>query len=49
MAANTDLYKKVSRRWVGQIGSGGVTDASTATIPLSSATNLQQIRQWSVR
>jgi hypothetical protein len=40
MAANTDLYKKVSRRWVGQIGSGGVTDASTATIPLSSATNL---------
>jgi len=40
MAANTDLYKKVSRRWVGQIGSGGVADASTATIPLSSATNL---------
>ena len=39
-ALNTDLYKKVSRRWVGQIGSGGVTDASTATIPLSSATNL---------
>ena len=39
-ALNTDLYKKVARRWVGQIGSGGVTDASTATIPLSSATNL---------
>ena len=37
---NTDKYKKVSRRWVGQIGSGGVADASTATIPLSSTTNL---------
>lgn len=39
-AANTDLLKKLSRRWVGQIGSGGVADASTATIPLSSTTNL---------
>ena len=40
MSANTDKYKKVSRRWVGQIGSGGVADASVATIPLSSTTNL---------
>lgn len=40
MAANTDKFKKVSRRWVGQIGAGGVSDASVTTIPLSSATNL---------
>lgn len=39
-AANTDKYKKVSRRWVGQIGSGGVADASVVTIPLASTTNL---------
>ena len=39
-AANTDLLRKVSRRWVGQIGSGGVSDASVTTIPLSSTTNL---------
>ena len=39
-AASTDLLKKLSRRWVGQIGSGGVADASTATVPLSSTTNL---------
>ena len=39
-AANTDKFKKLSRRWVGQIGAGGVADASTTTIPLSSATNL---------
>jgi hypothetical protein len=39
-AANTDLFKKLSRRWVGQIGSGGVTDAVVTTVPLSSATNL---------
>lgn len=30
----------MSRRWVGQIGSGGVADASTTTIPLASTTNL---------
>jgi len=39
-AANTDLFKKVARKWVGQIGSGGVADASTTTIPLLSVTNL---------
>lgn len=39
-AANTDLFKKLARRWVGQIGSGGVADASVTTVPLSSATNL---------
>jgi hypothetical protein len=40
MAANTDLFKKLSRRWVGQIGSGGVADAVVTTVPLSSSTNL---------
>lgn len=40
MAANTDLLKKLARRWVGQIGAAGVSDASTATIPLASTTNL---------
>lgn len=39
-AANTDKFKKVARKWVGQIGSGGVADETTTTIPLSSATNL---------
>ena len=39
-AANTDLLKKLSRKWVSQIGSGGVADGSTTTIPLSSTTNL---------
>jgi len=39
-ALNTDLFKKLSRRWVGTIGSGGVADAAVTTIPLSSATNL---------
>lgn len=41
MAADaTDKFRKLSRRWVGQIGAGGVNDASTTTVPLSSATNL---------
>lgn len=39
-AASSDLFRKLSRRWVSQIGAGGVNDASTTTIPLSSATNL---------
>ena len=39
-AANTDLLKKLSRRWVGQIGAGGVADDSSTTVPLASATNL---------
>jgi hypothetical protein len=39
-AANTDLLKKLSRKWVGQIGSGGVSDGVVTTIPLSSSTNL---------
>lgn len=39
-AANTDKLRKLSRKWVGQIGSGGVSDASTTTIPLASTTNL---------
>jgi len=40
MAANTDKFKKTARKWVGQIGSGGVADDTVTTIPLSSATNL---------
>lgn len=39
-AASTDKFKKLSRRWVGQIGAAGVADASVTTVPLSSATNL---------
>lgn len=39
-AANTDLFKKVARKWVGQIGAGGVADAAVTTIPLASTTNL---------
>lgn len=39
-AANTDLFKKVARKWVGQIGSGGVADSSTTTVPLLAVTNL---------
>lgn len=39
-ASNTDKFRKVARRWVGQIGAGGVTDDSVTTIPLASATNL---------
>jgi hypothetical protein len=40
MAAETDKFRKLARRWVGQIGAGGVSDASVTTIPLSSSTNL---------
>jgi hypothetical protein len=39
-AENTDKFRKLSRRWVGQIGAGGVSDDSVTTVPLSSATNL---------
>jgi hypothetical protein len=39
-AQNTDKLRKLSRRWVSQIGSGGVADAVATTIPLSSTTNL---------
>ena len=39
-AAATDKLRKVARRWVGQIGSGGVADDTVTTIPLSSSTNL---------
>lgn len=39
-ALATDLLRKGARRWVGQIGSGGVADGTTTTIPLSSVTNL---------
>lgn len=39
-AANTDKLRKLSRKWVGQIGAAGVTDDTATTIPLSSTTNL---------
>lgn len=39
-AASTDKLKKVSRKWVGQIGAGGVSDDVVTTVPLASATNL---------
>lgn len=39
-AANTDKLRKLSRKWVGQIGAGGVSDAIITTIPLASTTNL---------
>jgi len=39
-AESSDLFKKVSRRWVGQIGAGGVADSVATTVPLSSTTNL---------
>jgi len=39
-ASNSDKFKKLARKWTGQIGSGGVADDSVTTIPLSSATNL---------
>lgn len=39
-AAGTDKWTKVSKRWVGQIGSGAVADGTVTTIPLASTTNL---------
>jgi hypothetical protein len=39
-AAATDKLRKLSRKWVGQIGSGGVSDDTSTTIPLASTTNL---------
>jgi hypothetical protein len=39
-AAATDHYRKLARKWVGQIGAGGVANNTVTTIPLSSTTNL---------
>lgn len=39
-AAAADYFKKVARRWVGQIGAGGVADGVVTTIPLASTTSL---------
>lgn len=39
-ASATDKFKKLSRKWVGQIGAAGVSDSSTTTIPLAATTNL---------
>jgi hypothetical protein len=38
-AANTDKLKKVSRKWVGQVGSGGISDAAVDSFNITS-TNL---------
>ena len=40
MAANTDKFKKLARKWVGSIGAGGVADGTVTTIPLSSSSGL---------
>ncbi len=39
-ATNTDKFRKLVRRWVGQIGAGGVATNVVTTVPLSSTTNL---------
>ena len=39
-AASTDKFVKGARRWAGQIGASGVSDASVTTIPLVSSTGL---------
>lgn len=39
-AAVTDKFRKLARKWVGQVGAGGVADDSTQTIPFSSTTGL---------
>jgi hypothetical protein len=39
-ADSSDKLRKYARKWVGQIGSGGVADADVTTIPLASASNL---------
>lgn len=39
-ASSTDKLRKLSRKWVGQIGAAGVSDAIVTTIPLASTTNL---------
>lgn len=40
MAANTDKFRKIARRWTGAVGSAGINDAVTQTLPLASAANL---------
>lgn len=39
-AANSDLLRKLSRKWVGQVGAAGISDDVVTTLPLSSTTNL---------
>jgi hypothetical protein len=39
-AAATDHLRKVAPKWVAQVGSGGITDNTGTTIPLSSVTGL---------
>jgi hypothetical protein len=39
-ASASDKFKYLSRKWVGQVGAGGVANNSVTTIPLSSTTNL---------
>ena len=39
-ASATDKFRKLARKWVGQIGAAGVANNAVTTVPLSSATNL---------
>lgn len=39
-AQNTDKLRKVARKWVGQVGAGGVESGTVTTVPLASTTNL---------
>lgn len=39
-AQNTDKLRKVARKWVGQVGAGGVESGTVTTVPLASTANL---------
>jgi len=39
-AQNTDKLRKVARKWVGQVGAGGVENGTVTTVPLASTANL---------
>jgi len=39
-AQNTDKLRKVARKWVGQVGAGGVENGTITTVPLASTANL---------
>lgn len=39
-AAATDKFRKVARRWVAQVGSGGISDDTSTTGPLSTTSGL---------
>lgn len=39
-ASSSDKFRKVARKWVGQVGSGGVSDAVVTTLPLAAGSGL---------